>query len=74
VRRRINYEERPPHSHATPNLSVDEERQAVWERLANAALQPVGGDRVGEATSAVVPGRIRCGLFIDYMTIGRRSY
>jgi SNF2 family DNA or RNA helicase len=39
----------------TPNLSVDEERQAVWERLANAALQPVGGDRVGEATSAVVP-------------------
>lgn len=39
----------------TPDLSVDEERQAVWERIANAALHPVGGDRVGEATSAVVP-------------------
>lgn len=39
----------------TPKLSADEERQAVWERIANAALQPVGGDRVGEATSAVVP-------------------
>jgi superfamily II DNA or RNA helicase len=38
-----------------PNVSVDEERQAVWARIANAALQPVGGDRVGEATSAVVP-------------------
>ncbi|QEN88584.1 helicase [Labrys sp. KNU-23] len=38
-----------------PNASVDEERQAVWERIANAAVQPVGGDRVGEATSAVVP-------------------
>lgn len=35
--------------------SADEERQAVWEKIANAALQPVGGDRVGEATSAVVP-------------------
>lgn len=38
-----------------PNASVDEERQAVWERIANAAVQAVGGDRVGEATSAVVP-------------------
>jgi SNF2 family DNA or RNA helicase len=38
-----------------PNASVDEERQAVWAKIANAALQPVGGDRVGEATSAVVP-------------------
>ncbi len=37
------------------NFSVDEERQAVWEKIAKAALQPVGGDRVGEATSAVVP-------------------
>jgi ERCC4-related helicase len=37
------------------NISVDEERQAVWEKIANAPLQPVGGDRVGEATSAVVP-------------------
>ena len=38
-----------------PNISVDEERQAVWEKIANAALQPIGGGRVGEATSAVVP-------------------
>jgi SNF2 family DNA or RNA helicase len=38
-----------------PNVSVDEERQAVWEKIANAAIQRVGGDRVGEATSAVVP-------------------
>lgn len=38
-----------------PVLSIDEERQAVWERIANAANDPIGGDRVGEATSAVVP-------------------
>lgn len=36
-------------------MSLDEERQVLWERIANAALQPVGGDRVGEATSAIVP-------------------
>lgn len=39
----------------SPRISIDEERQAVWERIANAPLQAVGGDRVGEATSAVVP-------------------
>lgn len=38
-----------------PAVSINEERQAIWERIANAAIQPVGGDRVGEATSAVVP-------------------
>lgn len=38
-----------------PSVSINEERQAIWERIANAAIQPVGGDRVGEATSAVVP-------------------
>ncbi len=38
-----------------PLVSANEERQAVWERIANAASQPIGGDRVGEATSAVVP-------------------
>ncbi|SMX45736.1 DEAD/DEAH box helicase [Maliponia aquimaris] len=38
-----------------PVASIDEERQSVWERIANAAVQPVGGDRVGEATAAVVP-------------------
>jgi SNF2 family DNA or RNA helicase len=38
-----------------PDLSVAEERQAVWARIANAARQHIGGDRVGEATSAVVP-------------------
>jgi SNF2 family DNA or RNA helicase len=38
-----------------PDLSVDEERQAIWVRIANAARQQIGGDRVGEATSAVVP-------------------
>lgn len=40
---------------SAPNVSVDEERQALWRRFANAALQQIGGDRVGEATSAVVP-------------------
>jgi SNF2 family DNA or RNA helicase len=40
---------------SAPDLSVDEERQAVWARIANAARQQIGGDRVGEATSAVVP-------------------
>ena len=40
---------------SAPNVSVDEERQAVWEKIANAAVQAIGGDRVGEATSAVVP-------------------
>jgi superfamily II DNA or RNA helicase len=34
---------------------LEEERRAIWERIASAALQPIGGDRVGEATSAVVP-------------------
>ena len=38
-----------------PGPSVDEERQTIWARIANAPLQPIGGDRVGEATSAVVP-------------------
>lgn len=38
-----------------PAVSINEDRQAIWERIANAAIQPVGGDRVGEATSAVVP-------------------
>ena len=38
-----------------PAVPINEERQAIWERIANAAIQPVGGDRVGEATSAVVP-------------------
>lgn len=36
-------------------LSEDEKRRAIWVRIANAAAQPLGGDRVGEATSAVVP-------------------
>jgi len=36
-------------------MSIDEERRAIWEKIANAATQPIGGDRVGEATSAVVP-------------------
>ena len=41
--------------HGDTEFSVDEERQALWDKIANAALQPIGGDRVGEATSAVVP-------------------
>jgi SNF2 family DNA or RNA helicase len=36
-------------------VPIDQERQAIWEKIANAALQPIGGDRVGEATAAVVP-------------------
>jgi superfamily II DNA or RNA helicase len=35
--------------------SIDEERRDLWRRIANAANNPVGGERVGEATSAVVP-------------------
>ena len=58
---------------STSNVSVDEERQAVWEKIANAPLQPVGGDRVGEATSAVVPWPHQIRALIASMTIGRRS-
>jgi superfamily II DNA or RNA helicase len=35
--------------------SIDEERSEIWQRIAQAAKQPNGGDRVGEATSAIVP-------------------
>jgi SNF2 family DNA or RNA helicase len=35
--------------------SIDEERSEIWQRIADAAKQPDGGDRVGEATSAIVP-------------------
>ena len=35
--------------------SIDEQRQSIWERIANAANHPIGGDRVGEATSAISP-------------------
>lgn len=49
----------PPSSVDRPSpansLLPDERRAAVWERIYSAARQPVGGDRVGEATSAVVP-------------------
>jgi SNF2 family DNA or RNA helicase len=51
----VESQEKPGAIAPPPNASVDEERQAVWEKIANAAVQPVGGDRVGEATSAVVP-------------------
>lgn len=34
---------------------VEDERRALWARIANAANQPIGGSRVGEATSAVLP-------------------
>ncbi len=43
---------RPP---VLPEAGHEEERKLLWERIAKAPLQPVGGDRVGEATSAVVP-------------------
>lgn len=46
-----------------PNVSVDDERQAIWAKIANAALRPVGGDRVGEATSAVIPWPHQIGAF-----------
>jgi len=36
-------------------LSINDERKAIWEKIANAANAAIGGDRVGEATSAVVP-------------------
>ena len=35
--------------------SADEERAEMWRRIANAANEPIGGERVGEATSAIVP-------------------
>lgn len=35
--------------------STDEERSELWLRIAQAAKQPNGGERVGEATSAIVP-------------------
>ena len=38
-----------------PGSSINEERQELWEKIANAPRRPIGGDRVGEATSAVVP-------------------
>jgi superfamily II DNA or RNA helicase len=43
-----------PEAPAGPILP-DERRAAVWEHIYTAARAPVGGDRVGEATSAVVP-------------------
>lgn len=43
----------PPSS--TEPLSADEERAAIWDRIAAAARDPNGGDRVGEATSTVIP-------------------
>jgi SNF2 family DNA or RNA helicase len=58
IRRAIpgsNNKDDPPRVTAAPDLSVDEERQAIWVQIANAARQQIGGDRVGEATSAVVP-------------------
>jgi SNF2 family DNA or RNA helicase len=33
----------------------DERRKAFWDRVATAALDPVGGDQVGEATCAIRP-------------------
>lgn len=46
-----------PATNPVINLPVlaDEERRALWQKIANAANQPNGGERVGEATSAVVP-------------------
>jgi SNF2 family DNA or RNA helicase len=40
---------------AAPPMSADEERAEMWRRIANAANDPIGGERVGEATSAIVP-------------------
>lgn len=40
---------------APESISPGDQRRTVWEKIANAANEPVGGDRVGEATSAVVP-------------------
>lgn len=36
-------------------LSLDEQRRDLWRRIAKSPLQPVGGNRVGEATSAITP-------------------
>jgi len=44
-----------PHTAPVPGFSIDEERTDLWRRIANAAKQPNGGERVGEATSAIVP-------------------
>jgi ERCC4-related helicase len=53
--RRPESSDKPANVATSPMSSVDEERVAAWEKISNAPLQPVGGDRVGEATSAVVP-------------------
>ena len=47
--------ETAPPAPADSRVSADEERADLWRRIANAAREPVGGERVGEATSAVVP-------------------
>ena len=38
-----------------PEVSTDERRKAIWRKIATAAMEPVGGDQVGEATSAIIP-------------------
>ena len=44
-----------PSAVPAPDVSIDEARIDLWRRIANAARQPIGGERVGEATSAIVP-------------------
>jgi len=44
-----------PEPLAVPRVSIDERRRAIWRKIATAAREPVGGDRVGEATSAITP-------------------
>ncbi len=43
------------HGDSGPIPVDDIDRRAAWERIAKAATMPNGGERVGEATSAVVP-------------------
>lgn len=44
-----------PASATQGDAPADTDRQAMWEKIAKAATFPNGGERVGEATSAIVP-------------------
>lgn len=48
---------KPPKRKLTPEEAVTaiDVRRQTWERIANAPMQPDGGERVGEATCAVEP-------------------
>lgn len=46
---------KPPQAPAAAPQSSDDIRKAIWAAIARAPVQPIGGERVGEATSTVTP-------------------